>query len=1093
MRNKAGERSTGVEDPWRVGVVRRWLALGALALLATSTLPMAGEPVRQTSELLLPDAKQFDHLGSEDGLSQVSVSAILQDRQGFLWFGTSDGLNRYDGYEFEIFYHDPDDPGSLSHRRIRALYEDPQGRLWVGTDGGGLDLMDPEVGRFRHARYDPDDPHSLSHDSVLSIAPDRSGHLWIGTRNGLNRLDSTEPWRFTRYPKATEGTDGLSHGRVNALLADRDNALWIATTGGLDRLDPERLRLDHFRHDATNPRSLVHPNVYSLAEDEGGMLWVGTEQGLDRLVPGRGFFHYLPDPGNPGSPSNDVRGILPDGQGRWWIATQGGLWLFDPETVRFHAAPFERDPSPAKQAIAALSIDRSGTLWLGNWVSGVYRYDPRSPRFDHFHHDPADPGSLFSDTVYSFAEDQEGNLWVGTVGGGLNRLDATQGRFEHLRHDPRDPNSLGSHFVRCLLIDAWDNLWIGTRDRGLDRLAPDRRRFVHFRHDPKNPASLRSNSALALEEARDGGLWIGTYDGLDRYDPETDGFEHHDLFDDAARPGSDHRVMSLLEDHRGILWAGTQSGLYRYDGQRAIRLAYDPDDPHSLSHNDVWSLHEDPKGLLWIGTGGGGLARLDPSSLTFERFTAKRGLGNNSVYAILQDDSERLWLSTNRGLIRFDPRRDQWLRYDLADGLQDVEFNLGSALRSRDGTMYFGGVRGFNSFDPSRFRENPWMPPVVVTTFDVVERGDVLPWPTVGGETFTLDYDEGFFSFEFAALSYTRPDKNLYRYRLEGVDQDWIDAGTRRFARYTNVSPGRYIFRVRGSNNDGVWNTVGASLEIVIVPPWWRTGWAYSLYGLLFVALITGTVLTQRQKLARERAIAERERSISADLEAKNAELERFTYTVSHDLKNPLVTIKNYLGAVRHRLDGLDDERLRGDLARIERASSRMQQMIEELLELSRVGRVIHPPEEVGFGELAHEAVEHFANGLARDGVEVLVTNDLPTLYGDRLRLLEVLEILIENACKFMGDQPEPRIEIGSRETSGDPVLFVRDNGIGIEPRYLDRVFVLFERLDPAVDGTGIGLALAKRIIEAHDGHCWAESAGPGQGSTFCFTLPDMH
>ena len=1093
MRNKAGERSTGVEDPWRVGVVRRWLALGALALLATSTLPMAGEPVWQTSELLLPDAKQFDHLGSEDGLSQVSVSAILQDRQGFLWFGTSDGLNRYDGYEFEIFYHDPDDAKSLSHRRIRALYEDPQGRLWVGTNSSGLDLLDPELGHFIHSRHDPDDPHSLSHDSVLSIAPDRSGHLWIGTRNGLNRLDSTEPWRFTRYLQTAGDAEGLSHGRVNALLADRDDALWIATAGGLDRLDPERRKLEHFRHDAADPRSLAHSVVYALAENEDGTLLVGTERGLDHFSREQGFVHYQPTPEVPDAPSNAISGIVPDTKGRWWIATQGGLWLFDPETNRFHPVSFDHDRSLAKQPISSILVDRSDALWLGTWFSGLYRHDPWRPHFDHFLHDPADPGSLSSDTVFSFAEDREGHFWIGTAAGGLNRFDATRGNFEHFRHDWQDPDSLSGPYVRRLLVDRHDNLWIGTPDRGLNRLGPDRQRFVHFRHDPKNPASPRADSALALEEARDGGLWIGSYEGLDRYDPETGRFEHPDLFGDLAPVGSDQRVMSLLEDHQGFLWAGTQNGLYRYDGQRAIRLAHDSKDPSSLNNDDVWSLHEDPKGLLWIGTGGGGLARLDPSSLTFERFTAKRGLGNNSVYAILQDDSERLWLSTNRGLIRFDPRRDQWLRYDLADGLQDVEFNLGSALRSRDGTMYFGGVRGFNSFDPSRFLDNPWMPPVVVTTFDVVERGDVLPWPTVGGETFTLDYDEGFFSFEFAALSYTRPDKNLYRYRLEGVDQDWIDAGTRRFARYTNVSPGRYIFRVRGSNNDGVWNTVGASLEIVIVSPWWRTGWAYALYGLLFVALITGTVLTQRQKLARERAIAERERSISADLEAKNAELERFTYTVSHDLKNPLVTIKNYLGAVRHRLDGLDDERLRGDLARIERASSRMQQMIEELLELSRVGRVIHPPEEVGFGELAHEAVEHFANGLARDGVEVLVTNDLPTLYGDRLRLLEVLEILIENACKFMGDQPEPRIEIGSRETSGDPVLFVRDNGIGIEPRYLDRVFVLFERLDPTVDGTGIGLALAKRIIEAHDGHCWAESAGPGQGSTFCFTLPDMH
>ena len=1066
------------------------------------------------------DASSFEHLTNLDGLSQVSISAIAQDTQGFMWIGTSEGLNRYDGYEFRVFNHEPGSTHSLSHRRVQSLYAgDPEG-LWVGTDGGGLNFLDTVTGHMIHSHHNPEDPYSLRGETVFAITRDRSGFLWVGTDSGLSRLESPQlPWRFTRFshgpeeklsagpPLANYVTSPLAGEKVEALLVDRQDQLWIGTESGLDRFAPDRQARSHFHHDPQDPHSLANDQVHALLEDSSGTLWIGTDRGLDRFTAdGEGFAHYLPEPEDPSAPSNEIRALGTSDRGAFWIATRGGLFLFDRASGHFTAIPFETDDSPAKSAVSALWVDAADTLWFGTWVAGIYRYDPHSPRFTHVYHDPKNPDSLFYDTVYAFAEDQDHDLWVGTAGGGVNHFNATTGTFTHFRHDPQNPNSLGSHSIRCLEFDRRGSLWIATRDHGLDRFDPKRQQFTHYRHDPEDPASLRDDQVLRLTEDRSGTLWVGTRKGLDRYEPTSDSFEHYDLLPADPTAQQELLVMAILEDRAGNLWVGTDSGLFRYDNLKdstradpqrkgrypSTHYSHDPAQPNSLSYNYVLSLLEDTEGILWVGTGGGGLNRLDPASGDFTRFTADDGLGNNIVHAMLQDRLGRLWVSTNQGLARFDPPNDRWAHYDRADGLQDTEFNVGAALHGHDGTMYFGGIHGYNAFHPEHFLDNPYIPPVVLTSFGVLQRGSRLVHPIKAGKIVSLNYHENFFSFEFAALNYTRPDKNRYSFRLMGFDDDWVDAGTRRFANYTNVPPGEYTFRVRGSNNDDVWNEQGASLQLRITPPWWRSWWARSLFVLAMAASLGGIAWTQRSKLQRERLIAERERATSADLEVKNAELERFVYTVSHDLKNPLVTIRNYVGHIQHDLTAMgQDGRVLADLERIDQASARMHQMLEELVELSRIGRIIHPPQIVPFGQLVQEAAELLAASLHKANVELVIADSLPEVCVDHLRVREVLQNLLENAVKFLGDQSEPRIEVGMRSPAvASAVFFVRDNGIGIEPRYQERAFQLFERLNPTLDGTGIGLALVKRIIEAHEGRIWIESEGLGKGTTFCFTLP---
>lgn len=1058
--------------------------LGLLWTMAVVAVPHE-RPVIGTAE-----SRHFDHLSNLDGLSQVSVWSILQDRHGILWFATSDGLNRFDGYDFEVFYSNPDDPSSLSHRLVRCLLQTEDGNLWIGTGGGGLNLFDGQRGTFTHSRHQPGNPRSLSNDTVSAILSDHQGVLWVGTHDGLNRLDDPESWDFSRFPDDSTQPLSLSHAKIRGLLESRSGHLWVATEKGLDRLSPDRQQIRHFRHRDDAPMSLASNAVNAMLEDARGTLWIATEKGLDRLAEDGTISHFLPQPDDPTAPGNRLRTLTANGQGGLWVGSEGGLFDFDPLAERFVPQEFAEDDSPAKEVITSMTVSSEGALWLGTQFSGVYRFAPDRPHFEHYYHRSGDAGSLHYDTVYSFAEDAGGGLWVGTVGGGLNRFDPAAGTFTHWRHDPEDDNSLASDLVRCLLIDDQDNLWIGTSGGGLDRLDPSRRTFTHFR-DPLGSSAGDNHRVLSLLQDRSGVLWIATAGGVHRFDPATETIVPFEPFLAELPANGERLVMNIFEDRDGVIWLGTNSGLYSYDGQGLRRYGAQEGSPHGLSHDHAWAMLEDQAGDLWVGTAGGGLNRFDRRARTFEHFTADDGLGNNVVYGLEMDALDRLWISTNRGLVRFSPEDEQWIRYDRDDGLQNLEFNVGASFQDSQGRLYFGGTHGYNRFDPQAIRDNPFVPPVVLTSLEVEAGTNLLPSPVAQGGLVELSHRQSFFAFEFAALNYTRSDKNLYSYRLHGLDETWSRPGTRRFANYTNVAPGRYTFHVRGSNNDGRWNMQGASIELVIHPPWWRTAWAYALYALVLALSVAGATLWQRQKLERERAIANRQRAISADLEGKNAELERFVYTVSHDLKNPLVTIRNYIGLIRHGLPETSAKSLLEDLDRIDRASAHMHQMLEELVELSRIGRIIDLPQATPLGPLVHQALDGLAIDFRRDSIEWVVADDLPTVEVDRLRMREALTNLLENAMKFMGAQPNPRVEVGLRQRRQDAVVcYVRDNGIGVEAPYLDQVFGLFERLDPQVDGTGIGLALVRRIIEAHGGTIWLESEGLGTGCTFVFELP---
>ncbi len=1057
----------------------------------------------------------FEHLSVEQGLSQATVMTILQDRRGFLWIGTQDGLNRYDGYGFKVYKHDAGDPGSLRSNTIYAILEDSDGVMWIGTWEGGLHRYDRAAGSFTHFRNRPGDATSLSHDTVRAILQDRHGTLWIGTvGGGLNRLDGvatdaagTATATFTRYRHDPEDPTSLSDDFVRALYEDRSGALWIGTvSGGLNLLDRATGEFTTYRHEPGDPRSLSSDAVMAILQDQAGNLWITTrDAGLNRFHPDGTFTTYRHDPGDPMSLSDDrLRALHEQTAGVLWVGTDGGgLNRFEVETGE--SLRFRHDPGDARSlssdALLEIYEDPSGTLWLGTEGGGVDRLDLKAQKFALHRHEPGDPSSLGNDFVLSLLEDRAGELWIGTCGGGLDRFDRRTGVFTHYRPDPDDPRSLGSDTVYAILEDRSGNLWCGPSGAGLARFDRATGAFVAYRHDPENPRSLGDDHVMALYEDPAGRLWIGTWTGgLNRLDagslePDRATFTRYVHADGDPGSLSGNRVYAIHQDREGALWVSTEAhGLNRLDGASLghaggsfEHFVHDEADPGSLSNNDVMVITEDRAGDLWIGTYGGGLNLFDRDSETFDHYDQRHGLANNVVYGILEDASGRLWLSTNQGLSRFDPQTETFRNYDVADGLQGMEFNSGAYHRNARGVLYFGGNHGFNAIVPERVTDNPYVPPVVLTSFKKLGEEADLGVAVSEVEAITLGPEDRIVSFEFAALSFTSPYKNRYAYRLEGFHDDWIELGTKRDITLTNLNPGSYVFRVKGSNNDGVWNHEGLAIDLEVLPPFWATWWFRAGSAL---ALGLGVVAVYRIRTRRVKARNRQLEAVNRELEAKNLQLERFSYTVSHDLKTPLVTIKGFLGLLQKDALAGNRERLQHDVDRIGSAADKMARLLDELLELSRIGRMVNPSEPVPLTDLAQEAVALVAGKIEKGGARVEVEPSMPVVDGDRLRLLEVFQNLIDNAVTYMGEQPRPQVEVRAQARDKDVLCSVSDNGAGIDPQYHRKIFGLFERLSAGREGTGIGLTLVERIVEIHGGRIWVESEGKGKGATFYFTLP---
>ncbi|HEX6738183.1 MAG TPA: two-component regulator propeller domain-containing protein [Vicinamibacteria bacterium] len=803
----------------------------------------------------------------EHGLSQSTVQAILQDRAGFIWLGTEEGLNRFDGYTFVVFRHDPLNRKALHDDRIAALHEDRQRRLWVGT-WGGLSLFDPRTETFERI--------ALITAPVTSIVEDGDGTLWFGTvGSGLFRREPATG-TMVRYRPDPADPDSLGSDVVNAIHRDRKGRLWLATrSSGVERLEEDRprgrARFVHYRHDERDPRSLAHDEVWGLAEDGRGHLWVATYGGgLSVLDPESGAFrHYRHRTEAPSSLGSDLlTTVFADRAGTIWIGTDGaGVWQYDAASDRFAALLHDpADPASLSQnVVRTLYEDGQGQLWVGTYLGGASVLKRPRHAFGYFPPDPADPSGL-SDIASAFLEDAQGRIWVGTGLGLLNRYQREVGTFTRYRFPPSVlPRGAA---VLALCQDRRGRIWMGTYRGGLGRFDPDTGALTVYRHHPGDPQSPAHDEVWALAVDGDGALWLGTNQGLDRFDPDRGVVTDH-LASRGASPSS-AAIRSLLVDRQGNLWAGSLAGLHlrRRGSDDLVLYSHDEHRPGSLSHDQVVSLHEDAQGRLWVGTFGGGLNRLDAGAGTFVPYA---GFPSNVILSIQEDRGGNLWLSTNHGLSRLHPDTGRVDNFDLTNGLQSLQFRLGAGRRTRDHRLLFGSVEGFYDFDPEQIKPDTFAPKVIFTSLRVFNQPVTMPAAIQTLAGIDLSHQDKVFSLEFAALDYAFPRRNLYAYRLQGFNDQWIQLGSKREVTFTNLDPGAYAFQVKASNSDGVWyEASAATLQVTVTPPFWKRAW-FRAAALLALAL--GLLGVHRLRVGRVTAdLDERMRGEQALRRAAEAE-----------------------------------------------------------------------------------------------------------------------------------------------------------------------------------------------------------------------------
>ncbi len=1031
----------------------------------------------------------------KDGLSHNYATCLWQDRHGFLWVGTESGLNKFDGYQFTTFREDPLDTNSLSNNNITCLWEDPQQRLWVGSTTG-LELFDLKTERFQSVGHYALDPVQGLNLNVHKMRERKDGKLWICTTQGIyladpQNLTVTKPIDFPQEVNRTSTRrDNLNGNNFWDIAETSDEALWAASEDGLVHIDTRTGQVTRYRYDPEDLGSLADDWTRTVHVDRHKRIWVGTAHGLDLFNPeSRSFTHFIPEtlrdePLLSHRLYVNVLSEQPDG--RFWVGFSDGLYVFDPETGKFDQL--------LNQYTWSLYQDRQGTLWLGA-IDRLFQIKPQHKKFTTYRNF----GQARMSGIAGLAEDTEGKTWISgydMVRGDFNlfRFDPSSGLFYKYPHGP--VNALPSN-IQCIAAGREGLLWMSSPGK-VQKFNPRTQAFTSMVL-PVDPTAM-------LEDTQ-GKLWVGEWSGLGFYNLQTNSYERLADFPPV-------RVYSFLEDRAENLWIGSEAGLFRYSlktGQLSA-FKHDPANPQSLSNNKVYHLMMDKDKTIWVGTGGG-LHRMVPGTEKNEpKFihwrSTRSGLPSDDVYYIMDGGDETLWIGCGNGITHFSPRQGIFRNYNHHDGLPSQRFFRG--MRSRTGEIYFGS-EGLVVFHPDSLQDNPYRPPVTITRFSIHHQavpvkagyGDTLAWETPLAHTISytsevrLSHRQNNISLEFAALNFVNPENNRYKYRLEPFETGWIETfDGHRVAHYTNLSPGRYTFQVKGANNDGVWNEEGRHLHIIIQPPWWQTGWAYGLYVLLGICVLYGLRqhTVKRERLKSNLKIKQIETEKLQELDQMRA---RFFSNVSHEFRTPLALIQ---GTVE-KFSGQDrplSERLPG-YNLIHRSADRLLQLVNQLLDLSRLeaGKLTlrrERGEVVGFLTVLASS---FSSLFENKGIcyrYFLPSEPLWVLF-EADKLEKILSNLLSNACKFTPSGGKVILEVKSeRHTPAEEMLhiFVRDTGVGIPEELLTRVFERFFQADisptRAYEGVGIGLALTKELVELHGGIISVDSK-LDEGTTFQITL----
>lgn len=1030
----------------------------------------------------------FEKISVEDGLSNKFVFSILVDSEGYLWAGTQYGLNRYDGYDFKV-YRPSESPHSISSLTITALLEDQEGNFWIGTGFNGLNKLDKKTEQFTRYMHDPEDPTSLSHFAVRALTEDAQGQIWVGTHGGgLNKLTSEEG-AFKHYRHDPADPNSLCSDFVTSLCTDSEGRLWAGTSNGLSRFDPDTGNFANFRHDLADDRSLASNFVTGIYSDDNGFLWLSVRGAVVRFDVRNSTFTSFAAAEQGGTVGSVVfKSVCRDSSGTVWAGTYNhGIYVVDQALGK--AVPIKHSTMPGRgikdNAIWTICEGPSGSVWFGTRKTGLVKY--RRTGFKYYYHDPDNPDSLSYDEVLSFLEDDDGILWVGTDGGGLNRYDRSSGKFRSYLSEPGNRKSLSSNNVTALEEGKGDTLWVGTFTQGLNRLDKRTGVFERFMPERGNQNSLGDVSVLCLFSDSEGVLWVGLrLGGLNRFNSAEGNFTR--FVHNPQQPGSlkGRTVLSIIEDDDSNLWLLTEEGLNKFNKKdETFELFKLQEDSNLQSPNTFFSGCLGSEGRLWLGTFQG-IECFDRSKGRFVQFRGERELPKNVVLGILDDADGNLWLCTDYGLIVFDPDTGDSKVYDSSDGLQSEEFNVGAYYKkNKKGKieMFIGGDSGFNSFFPDELYRNEHKPNIVFTSIRKYNEEIDLSPILHGEKPLVIGYDEKWISIEFAALDFCNPKRNRYAFMLEGVDEDWNYVGNQRRAEYTHLPPGNYVFKMRGSNNDGVWSDEVVELKVIVLPPFWEEWW----FRLSVGGIIVGIAILLY--LLRVHSIKVQRKRLTEEVEQRTKELKAFTFAASHNLRSPLWRADGLLRLLEAGLSEHLQGKMRENMLSLGKTLEKMHTTIDELMKLSRVSNVEIAREPVDLSLLARTC----ANGLQEIESDRQVRFEIRKnlmAHGDEQLLYIALENLFDNAWKFSSGNEETLIEFGARKAYGKTTFFVRDNGIGFEAERADELFEVFHRAhdDDQFPGIGVGLAIVRRIIRRHGGRIWAESE-PGRGATFYFTL----
>lgn len=1038
---------------------------------------------------------------------------MLKDARGYLWIGTNDGLNRYDGYNFLTYRRKKGDSLSLSNNKVYALLEDNQGQLWVGTSIG-LNRYDRVNSQFERYTSLETGNSGGKHNFIRSLYEDKQGRIWVGTIQGNLFYRPLGQQAFVKIDPPSSGQFPVIND-IYSLLEDQNSHFWVASDAeGVFRLDRNTLTWEFLPIDGLQGLENRSKKVY---EDKQGNIWVGTQgHGVFILRTGQQRFQPFTLE-NGGTPHHIVKDVIEDEDGLIWLGTDGGgITIFDPDNKKTTAIKYQanHEASLASNSVYSFYKDDQGVLWVGTFDGGVSIYNRNNKNFHTIGVRVGHGHGLSHRSVLCLLEDREHNIWIGTDGGGLNRMDPEGREFDYFVHEKGNPRSLSSNVVTALFEDSQNRIWIGTYTGGLQCWEQGQGVIATYQTASDNTSSLRNNNVWAIQEDRSGRLLIGTLGGLDIFDPSTGQFEH--LFT-AGRKAQDaylERVTELYQDRSGRTWIGGKGVRYLDPGVGEIKPLAGPSG-ELLQDFDSRCFFEDSHNNFWIGTEGGGLFLLDRNTLELRNFRMADGLPSNAVHTLFEAGAGHLWMTTNKGLSKVnpfallkdsqEPGQSLFRNYCRKDGLQSNQFSYNAGLKTHSGQLYFGGINGLNYFRPEQIVDNPYPPAIEITGLKIFDRyitpedeDSPLSRPISEIQELTLTHRQSqLFSLEFTALNFTSSEKNQYAYKLEGFLDDWSYIGPRRSATFTNLNPGSYTFRVKAANNDGIWNDTGKSLRLTILPPFWKTNLAYTLYLLFALLLLLGFrhALLMRERLKNDLKIKELEkRKIE---EVNQLKLSFFT-NISHEFRTPLTLIAGPVDQMLHNVK-LPGE-LKNQLHIVQRNTRRLLRLVNQLLEFRKIddNKEELRPERRDLVRFVQSVKQAF-DGLAESKQirYALETNneELWTMF-DPDKLEKIIYNLLSNAFKFATN--EVTIRIGEdAQKPGFIFISVQDDGAGIpkerQPYIFERFYQATQERDPNKSahkaGTGIGLAFTKALVEMHGGYIHLQSQEQ-EGSCFTVNLP---